>query len=290
MIYVLFCSPLPASIQHTHLFYVMAQFYTHPTHLHLFIIVSLMKLRMEVDILRAGGLGSYDSHSWKPGQGVFHGHYCHIWRACCSDSSEVPLWTHSGDSIPNFFPWRGTFRQTRNRRCFLRVLLFKAKQKTWLVFCCCWSTTFDLCPGKRTKNAVFLERLLETLQRCFPQRGYSAGEWRKAWGMEREHLSIIQNMSSSTAGSLQSSPKWEMVGIYVFPEFPKQLCFMMSITQDSIQGIPSHSCPPLNEVTRLQPLTWKGFSCVSSVNCADVWNTFFLLSTPLLFHKYLKKM
>lgn len=102
MIHVLFCSPPPASIQHTRLFYVMAQFYTHPTHLHLFIIVSLMKLRMEVDVLCAGGLGSYDSHSWKPGQGVFHGHYCHIWRVCCSDSSEVPLWTHSGDSVPNF--------------------------------------------------------------------------------------------------------------------------------------------------------------------------------------------
>lgn len=73
MIHVLFSSPSPASIQNTCLFYVIARFYTHPAHIHLFIIVSLMTLRMEVEVPCAGGLGSYDSHGWNPGQGVFHG-------------------------------------------------------------------------------------------------------------------------------------------------------------------------------------------------------------------------
>lgn len=135
---------------------------------------------MGVDVLRAGGLGPCDPQSWNPGQGVFHGCYCHIWGVCCPDSREVLLWTHSGDSIRTVFPWRGTFGQTRNRRRFLRVLLSKAKQKPWLVCCCYWSTTVYLCPGKRTKGVLgFSERLLETMQRCFSQRGYSAGEGEK---------------------------------------------------------------------------------------------------------------
>lgn len=95
MIHDLFSSLPSASIRNTRLLYVPAWFYTH---LHLFIIVLLMKLRTGVDVLRAGGLGSYDSRGWNPGQGVFHGHYCHIWRVRCRDCSEVPLWTHSGDS------------------------------------------------------------------------------------------------------------------------------------------------------------------------------------------------
>lgn len=61
MIHDLFSSLPSASIRNTRLLYVQAWFYIHLTHLHLSIIVLLMKLRMQVDVLRAGGLGSYDS-------------------------------------------------------------------------------------------------------------------------------------------------------------------------------------------------------------------------------------
>jgi len=193
-------------------------FHTHPIHLGLFVIVSLVKLGMEVDVLCAGGLELYDSRSWKTGQYALRGRCCHIWCVLCSDCSEVPLWTHSGDFCWGFFfPSRGTF-QTNKRQKVLTVLLFKAKQKTRLsFFCCCWSTTFDLCPGKRRKNAVTLGRLLETLRRCLPGRDCSAGggEEQEEWKDNAYHT--LQKISGSTAGSLHSFPHWGMVGIYVFP-------------------------------------------------------------------------
>lgn len=58
---------------------------------------------MEVGILCAGGLESYDSHSYKLGQYVLHGQYCHIRCVLSSEFSEVPLWTHPGDFC-YFFP------------------------------------------------------------------------------------------------------------------------------------------------------------------------------------------
>lgn len=90
-------------------------FYTHPIHLGLFIIVSSVKLGMEVDVLCAGGLESHDSHSSKTGQYVLRGRYCHIWCVLYSDFSEVPLWTHPGDFCWVFFPWRGTFQTNKKQ-------------------------------------------------------------------------------------------------------------------------------------------------------------------------------
>lgn len=64
---------------------------------------------------------------------------------------------------------------------------------------------------------------------------------------------------------------------------------MMS-TKQGIWGIQSRFCPLVNEVMRLQSVTQKGVNSVSSINPADVWNTFFLLSNWLPFQKYLKEM
>lgn len=183
--HVLFSSPPPACIWNNICFMSWPGFALTPPRLHLFIIVLLIKLRMEVDV--CWRIGSYDSHSWNPGQGIFHGHFCHIWHVCCHDSSEVPLWTRSGDSVQSVFPWRDTFRQTRNRRRFLRVLLSKAKQKTWLV-CCCWSTTVFM-PWRTYKGCSVFGKAFRNCPEVFPSKRLQCRWGGKARRMEREHLS-----------------------------------------------------------------------------------------------------
>lgn len=101
-------------------------FYTHPIHDHLFIIMSSVKLGMEVYVLRAGGSESHDSHSWKTGQYGLRGWYCHIWCVLYSDFSEVPLWTHPGDFCCFFFPWKRYISDKQE----------PGTEGTFLEFCC----------------------------------------------------------------------------------------------------------------------------------------------------------
>lgn len=135
---------------------------------------------MEVDVPHAGGLGSYDP-----------------WAETQDRASSMAIIATS-EACAAVTPGKGPFGHTLGTLSagFSLQEVLSDKQETEGVFwefCCLeqnkkhgWFVVvvvdqqlFVYALEKVQRTQCFLERLLETLQRCFPQRGYSAGEGEK---------------------------------------------------------------------------------------------------------------